>query len=167
MLGGNLYGRVALHPALTEVSDQRERGKLVNRAWRRYGWINSASLVAVVGGWVGARLNEARPSALSDRERVLAKGKDAALAAVVLTGVATAVEGVRFARSAPDGAVPLEDGSTPSPETPTDAAKLKRRLNVLSAGGAVAELALVGFNAALGQASFRRPPARRLLRRNY
>jgi hypothetical protein len=167
MLGGNLYGRVALHPALSEVSDQRERGKLVNRAWRRYGWINSASLVAVVGGWVGARMNEARPNALSGRERALAKGKDAALAAVVVTGVATAIEGVRFARSAPDGAVPLEDGSTPSPQTPHDAARLKRRLNVLSATGAAAELALVGFNAALGQASFRRPPVRRLLRRRY
>jgi hypothetical protein len=33
--------------------------------------------------------------------------------------------------------------------------------------GAAAELALVGFNAALGQANLRRLPARRLLRRRY
>jgi hypothetical protein len=40
-------------------------------------------------------------------------------------------------------------------------------VNRLSTASAVAELALVGINAALGQAGFRRPPARRLLRRRY
>ena len=74
---------------------------------------------------------------------------------------------MRFARMAPEGAVPLEDGNTPAAETPDGAARLKRRLNALSTASAGAELALVGVNAALGQANFRRPPARRLLRRRY
>ena len=167
LLGGNLYGRIALHPALEDVSEETERGKVLNRAWRRYGWINSASLLAVVGGWAGARANEARPSSLSPRERRLAQGKDAAVAAVAVTGIATAITGMRFARTAPGGAVPLEDGDTPSHATPDKAARLKRRLNLLSTASAGAELALVGINAALGQANFRRPPARRLLRRRY
>jgi len=167
LLGGNLYGRIAMHPALTEVADPRERGRLVNRAWRRYGWVNSASLLAILAGWAGARANEARPESLSPRERTLAKGKDAAVAAVAVTGIAAAVTGIRFARSAPHGAVPLADGNTPAADTPDDAARLKRRLNALSTANAAAELALVGVNAALGQANFRRPPARRLLRRRY
>jgi len=167
LLGGNLYGRVALHPALAGVGEKSERGKVVNRAWRRYGWINLASLLAIVGGWAGARANEARPSSLSPRERALATGKDAAVAAVGITGVATAITGMRFARSAPDGAVPLEDGNTPAPETSEKAAQLKRRLNALNTASTAAELALVGINAALAQANFRRPPARRLLRRRY
>jgi len=149
------------------AGEKSERGKVVNRAWRRYGWINSASLLAIVAGWAGARVNEARPGSLSARERTLAKGKDAAVAAVALTGLATAIAGMRFARSAPDGAVPLEDGNTPAVETPDEAARLKRRLNALSTTNIAAELALVGVNAALGQANFRRPPARRLLRRRY
>jgi hypothetical protein len=167
LLGGNLYGRIALHPALAGIGQKTERGKVVNRAWRRYAWINSASLLAVVAGWAGARVNEARPSSLSPRERMLAKGKDAGVAAVALTGLATAIAGRRFARSAPDGAVPLEDGNTPAAETPDAAARLKRRLNVLSTANVAAELGLVGVNAALGQANFRRPSARRLLRRRY
>ena len=167
LLGGNLYGRIALHPALAEVGEKSERGKVVNRAWRRYGWVNSAALLAVVGGWAGARANEARPGSLSRRERALATGKDAAVAAVAATGIATAITGIRFSRTAPEGAVPLEDGNTPAPETPDKAARLKRRVNRLSTANAVAELALVGINAALGQANFRRPPARRLLRRRY
>ena len=82
LLGGNLYGRVAMHPALGDVSDASERGRVVNRAWRRYSWINSAGLLAVVAGWVGARVNEAKPSSLSPRERRLALAKDASVAAV-------------------------------------------------------------------------------------
>src|SRR5215208_1331072 len=163
LLGGNLYGGIALHPALAEVGDRTERGKVVNRAWGRYGWINAASLLAIAVGWAGARVNEARPSSLSPRERALAKGKDAAVATVVATGLATAITGRRFARSAPDGAVPLEDGNTPAPETPDAAARLKRQVNAFSTANLVAELALVGINAALGQANFRRPPVRRLL----
>ena len=167
LLGGNLYGRVAMHPSLSEVSNKAERGKVLNRAWRRYAWVNSLSLGAIVAGWAGARLTEARPSDLSSRERDLARAKDVAMGAVVVTGLATAVEGMRFARSASDGAVPLEDGDTPAPETPERAARLKRRTTALGTANVVAEVALVGVNAALGQANFRRPPARRLLRRRY
>ena len=118
-------------------------------------------------GWAGARVNEAKPSSLSARERRLAIAKDASVAAVALTGVATALTGIRFARTAPGGAVPLEDGDHPLPQTPDDAARLKRRLNTLSTASATAELSLVAVNAALGQANFRRPPVRRLLRRRY
>src|SRR5215208_8197521 len=167
LLGGNLYGGIAMHPALADIGEKSERGKVVNRAWGRYGWINAASLLAIAAGWAGARVNEARPSSLSPRERALARGKDAAVAAVVVTGLAAAITGMRFARSAPDGAVPLEDGNTPAAETPEHAARLKRRLNALGAANAAAELALIGVNAALGQTNFRRPPARRLLRTRY
>src|SRR4051795_781560 len=53
LLGGNLFGRLALHPSVTSISDERERGTLVNAAWRRYGTINSLSLLAVASGWAG------------------------------------------------------------------------------------------------------------------
>ena len=36
LLGGNLYGRLALHPAVAQISDPAERGKVVNAAWRSY-----------------------------------------------------------------------------------------------------------------------------------
>src|SRR4051794_41794755 len=65
LLGGNLFGRLALHPAVTEISDQEERGKLVNTAWRRYATVNSISLLAVASGWAGARPPGAREGPLS------------------------------------------------------------------------------------------------------
>src|SRR4051795_1513348 len=75
LLGGNLFGRLALHPSVTSISDERERGTLVNAAWRRYGTINSLSLLAVAGGWAGARAAEAEDRRLSPPERRLARGK--------------------------------------------------------------------------------------------
>lgn len=50
LIGANLFARVAMHPALTEISDERERGKVLNRAWHRYGTVNLFALGAVVGG---------------------------------------------------------------------------------------------------------------------
>jgi hypothetical protein len=165
LLGGNLFGRFALHPAVTELGDPRERGKVVNAAWRRYGAINSLSLLAVTTGWVGARLDEASDRRLSPAERRLARAKDVLVGIVALTGVATAVEGMRFARSAPGGAVPLRDGDHAAAEARSDSRALKRRLNALGAASLAAEAGLVAVNAALNQRNFRRPPARRLVPR--
>src|SRR3954447_21262229 len=102
LLGGNLFGRLALHPAVERISDPRERGEVVNAAWRRYGTVNSLALAAVIGGWAGARAEEARgPWKLTARERALARVKDGLVATVTVTGVVTAIEGVRFGRQAP------------------------------------------------------------------
>src|SRR4051794_41790507 len=65
LLGGNLFGRLAMHPSVTEISDPSERGKLVNAAWRRYGTINSLSLAAVVTRWAGAPARETSHAPLS------------------------------------------------------------------------------------------------------
>src|SRR3954452_8849919 len=76
LLGGNLYGRLALHTSVTEISDAAERGKVVNAAWQRYGGVHSVSLVAVGAGAGGAGANEARDERLSPAERRLARAKD-------------------------------------------------------------------------------------------
>ena len=118
-----------------------------------------------MSGWAGARAAEARDHRLSPEERPLARAKDVLVGLVAVTGVATAVEGVRFARSAPNGAVPLRDGDHAAVNATPESALRKRRLNALGAASLVAEVALVGVNAALNQESFRRPPARRRFRR--
>jgi hypothetical protein len=163
LFGGYLFGRLALHPAVAGISDPRERGEVVNAAWRRYGVVNSLGLVAVTTGWAGARAAEAADRNLTPRERRLARAKDGLVGAVVVCGMASAIEGMRFARTAPGGAVPLADGTHPSPETPAPAARLKRRVNALGIATVVAEAGLVAVNSALAQETFRRPPLRRRL----
>ena len=165
LLGGTLFGRLALHPAVTEISDRRERGKVINAAWSRYGVVNSLSLLAVVGGWAGARADEARDANLSSRERRLARTKDLLVGASALTGLASMVEGIRFSKSAPEGGVPLADGDHVAPEATDAQARLKRRLDALGRASLVSNLALVAADAVLAQENFRRPPARRLVSR--
>lgn len=167
ILGGNLFARVGMHPAVAEVSDPRERGKVVNRAWARYGVVNGVGLAAVVAGWLGARADEARPRRLSERERRLALVKDGAVAALAASGLASAVAGRRFARMEPGGAVPLTDGDQTAAEASDAEARTKRALNLLGAANLVSAAALSTANASLAQANFRRPPLRRLLRRRY
>jgi hypothetical protein len=167
LIGGNLFARSAMHPALSLVSDPRERGRVVNRAWQRYGVVNSLALTSLLAGWIPARFGEARPALLSPRERPLAVGKDLAMCAVAVTGIAAGVQGMRFARMESGGAIPLEDGSTTSPEASAGEAKAKRTLNTLGSAHLVSALALAAVNATLAQANFRHPPKRRVLKRRY
>jgi hypothetical protein len=165
LLGGNLFGRLALHPSVTAISSESERGMVVNAAWRRYGTINTLSLLAVGSGWLGARANEAADRRLSADERRLARTKDVLVGVVAATGLASAVQGMRFASQAPRGAVPLRDGDHAAASAGDDVRRAKRRLNALGAASLAAEVSLVAVNAALNQRSFRRPAARRLVPR--
>ncbi len=165
LLGGQLLGRLALHRTVTTISEPRERGEVVNAAWRRYGAINAAGLTAVTTGWLAARAGEVRNRNLVGAERRLARTKDALVGALVVTGVATTVEGVRFSREAPNGAVPLRDGDHTAPEAGESARRRKRRLNVLGVATIAVEAAIISINAALSQVNFRRAPLRRRLNR--
>ena len=151
LLGGNLFGRVAMHPALAGVSDKRERGKVLNAAWRRYGTVNSVALAALAGGWLVARSDENGPLPASPNRRRMTTIKDVAVGAVAVTGLASAAGGVGFAQQAHDGAVPMDSGSEPAAETPQRAANLKRLVNVLGGLNLTAELSLVAINAWLSR----------------
>jgi hypothetical protein len=148
LIGGNLFARVGMHPALGELRDPRERGKVLNAAWRRYGTVNSLSLIALMAGWAGARAEETGFRLRSARRRRLAGARDGAMAAVVVSGVAAALQGMRFARMEPGGAVPLADGSRPAAQTPDREARAKRTLNALGNLNLASALALAAVNAA-------------------
>jgi hypothetical protein len=160
LIGGNLFGRVAMHPALGDVSDPSERGKVLNRAWRRYGTVNSLALVGLVSGWASARSDESAPLWTSPRRRSLMLAKDVAVGAVLTTGLASAVGGVGFAQQAADGAVPMADGTGPVPSTPPRARSLKRLVNLLGGLNLASELSLLGVNVLLSRSAPRRLIAR-------
>ncbi|MGI8749769.1 MAG: hypothetical protein ACR2J6_04345, partial [Thermoleophilaceae bacterium] len=126
LIGGNLFARVAMHPALGDISDERERGAVLNRAWRRYGAVNSAALGAGGIGWAGARAGETRPALLSGAERRLASAKDVAVLATAVTGVARAIARGSFAHCSPGRAMPMHDGDKPVRGTPPNTARLQQ-----------------------------------------
>jgi hypothetical protein len=156
LIGGNLFGRVAMHPALTSVSDQSERGRVLNRAWRRYGIVNSLALLTLVSGWLEERRRHEAPRRrrwplarrAPETERTWQRAEDAATVAVLITGLASALSGVTFAQQAPKGAVPMRSGSEPAPEATASAARLKKAVNALGALNLASELALVAVDSA-------------------
>ena len=162
-LGGAMFGKFALNPAVRTISDKADRGRVTNTAWNAYNVINTLSLAAVAGGWAAARATETRPGRLTARERSLAKLKDGFTVAAVGSGVATGVQGARLARQAPQGAVPIESGTKPASETPSEAASIQRSIGLLGTFNILAGVGLVIANALLAQAGHSRPAKRRAL----
>jgi hypothetical protein len=155
LLGGNLFGRVAMHPALATVTDKAQRGQVLNQAWRRYGTVNSLALAGLVGGWVSARHDERGLLRTTRRRTALVLAKDVTVGTVAITGLASAAGGIGFAHQAPEGAVPMDNGTDPAVETTPRAAKLKRAVNLLARLNLAAELALVIVNGLLARSASR------------
>lgn len=167
LVGSNLFAQVGWHPALRAVTDERQRGKVTNDAWRRYGPVNGIALLGIVSGWLGARAFEATPDKLTERERKIATAKDALTAVIAASGVASAALGMRFYELGQDGAVPMSDGDHTSGEASASAARTKRFLSALSRVQLVSALALGVVQAGMAQVNYRRPPLKRVFRRTY
>jgi hypothetical protein len=164
-LGGAMFGKLAHNPSLVKITNHAERGSVSNAAWNGYNPINALGLGTAALGWAAARATEAGNGNLSGRERALSTAKDVLMASSLLTGVLSGVQGARLARQAPDGAVPVETGTKPAPDTPLEAAGIQRSLGMLGNLSIVSGVALVAVNAILAQTSHSRPPAGRALRR--
>lgn len=166
-VGGALFGRVAHNPSLRAVRSHQERGKAANAAWNAYNVVNLASLATVGGVQLAARRTELRDRNLSGRERPLVRAMDILTATAVASGILNGIQGARLARQAPEGAVPIESGTVPAPETPPSAARIQRSLGVLGAVNLVAGFGLVAANGLLRRSAMVHPPKRRaLLRRS-
>lgn len=165
--GGTMFGKFALNPAVKAISERRERGEVLNRAWNGYNALNAAGLGVAAAGWAGARFTEANPVRMSTTENALSLAKDGLMVAAVVTGVANGIQGARFARQGRDGAVPVESGTEPAQDTPQQAAGIQRSLEVLGNVNVGVGAALIAVNAVLAQVTHSRPTARRaLLRRS-
>jgi hypothetical protein len=163
--GGTMFGKFALNPSVRAISERSERGKVLNTAWNGYNALNAAGLGAAAVGWAAARFTEANPVRMSTTENVLSVAKDGLMAAAVVTGLANGVQGARLARQARDGAVPVESGTDPAPETPDQAAGIQRSLDVLGNLNIGIGAGLIAVNAVLAQVNYSRPTARRALLR--
>ena len=164
-LGGAMFGKVAHNPSLRAISSHEERGKVANAAWNGYNRVNTLGLGSASAAYLAARMTELQPKRLSDRERTLVTGMDVLMGTAAVTGIANGVLGAALARQAPEGAVPIETGTEPAPETPPRAARIQRAIGVLGTLNVVAGVLLVAENALFRRGAFSRPPARRALLR--
>lgn len=97
-IGGTLFGREALQPALREgIADQNDRDRVADAAWRKFSWVNLAGHAAMASTWFAGR------ALLTGREvdrmsRPLTLAKDALIVASLATGVASLVLGRMLGR---------------------------------------------------------------------
>jgi len=128
--GGNLFGQLALNPAVRAVDSKRERGKVTHVAWDRYKAVNAVSLAAIAGTWLIGR------TMLSGREvgregRGLTLLKDMLVGGAFVGGVGALVTGTLLDRAMKEEGEAIESGFAAAPETPRRVRRLQRTVNTL------------------------------------
>jgi hypothetical protein len=150
--GGNLFGQIALNPAVAEIQSKRERGKVTHVAWDRYKTVNAASLAVMAGTWLVGR------TMLSGREvgrtsRALTVTKDFLVGGALVGGVGAMVFGTMLDREVKISNEPIHSGSRPAAETRQRVASLQKltngfgRLNVVMNAAVLAVTTVLAMKA--------------------
>lgn len=147
-IGGAMFGRWALEPALHDVSSPRERDGVSEVAWRRFSWLNLAAHVAFAVPWFVGR------SMLSGREvgargRALTRTKDMLVGASLITGVATMIIGRILGKRVRRGAGPEQARAGDARREASASPKLERTVGLLGFGNLLATLGVAAVTALL------------------
>jgi hypothetical protein len=150
--GGTLFGQVSLNPTVSSISDQRERGRVLNEAWARFQAANIPAMLSTLLGW---RLGGVRGDSQL-RAPGLTRAKDLLLGGAAFNTVASALLGASTAASSRGGGTPVRSGAKPSRQTPPEAALAVRLLRV-TGNGSLALLAGTVVVSALIEAAEPKP----------
>ena len=150
--GGTLFGQVSLNPAVSSISDQRERGRVLNEAWARFQAANLPAMLSTLLGW---RLGGVRDDS-ELRAPGLTRTKNILLGGAAFNTLASALLGASTAASSRAGATPVRSGTKPSRQTPPEAA-LALRLLRFTGNGSLALLAATVVVSALIEAAEPKP----------
>lgn len=133
--GGSLFGKLALEPAVGEVSNERERTRVEDRAWKRFSVWNTIGLAAIGITWfAGRKMLSGREVSRSARGLTIAK--DALVGTSLGVGAAATVIGRLLAREKSERPPVTSALTTPSlqqqPQLYSDRAeKLQTAVNIL------------------------------------
>ena len=149
--GGSLMGAVGLNGATEHITDPVERARAANAGWERWTPVNAAAIVSHLLG--GAQIvwgNKGR-LAVQPQARWVNSTK-AALTAVALAVTAySRYQGAQLSKAGGDAEVPVQDATTPTPGTPSEAAEAQRQLTVLQWVVPATTGALLVLNAKAGE----------------
>jgi hypothetical protein len=100
-VGGTLFGRAALQPALRELEDPENRDSVSSEAWRRFAWMNLAAHGISAATWFAGRPMLSGRS--SGSMRTLTRIKDGLMIASLATGIGSVVFGRMLRNCGPEG----------------------------------------------------------------
>ncbi len=146
-IGGVLFGRTALHPAVERVSDRNERGQVVSDAWRRFSWYELGGYALAAVTWFAGR------SRLGGREvdadtRKLVLAKDGLMLATVATAIGSSVTGRLMSAQQPEG-VPMDNGDDLSAHAPATSKKLHPVVNAFGIANLLCAASVAGLTTML------------------
>jgi hypothetical protein len=82
-----------------------------------------------------------------------------------VAGVLSAIQGAKLVRQASGGAVSVDTGTWPARDTPAQAARIQRSLDVLGLVNMTSGIGLVSASGLYWRSAASRPPASRAMRR--
>lgn len=145
-IGGTMFGRVALQPALREVGSDRVRTEIEDTAWRRFSWMNLAAHAVVASTWfIGRSMLSGRE--VSRRSRRLTRAKDYLIIASLVTGVANAIAGRKLGM--------MERGRAPG-DRQTD--RLRKVVSALGMTNLIANTSVISLTTVLAMEASRSLP---------
>lgn len=140
--GGPLFAKATRHAAIAEISDDKERGKVLACAWTRYSRLNVPAHVAFTATWLIERKAILNMNADHGTKK-LVHLKDVLIAGALLTGLSNVAVGKRLVREFPEG-IPVSDKPSSDPRVRA----YRRYFRVMG----TANLLLVGASIAIGPA---------------
>jgi len=103
-VGGSMFGRTALQPALQRIEDPENRDCVSSDAWRRFSWLNLAAHGVSAATWFASR------PLLGSRRVGLTRIKDGLVIASLATAIASVVLGRVLRRDMLDKGGPEGNG---------------------------------------------------------
>lgn len=152
-IGGTLFGRTALEPALERIEKPMERDLVSSTAWQRFSWLNLGAHVMFASTWfVGRKLLTGREA--GHTARGLTKLKDGLVIASLVSGVASIVLGRRLGKRARHGMGPeqvREHGADTRERERTE--RTERAVGSLGIINMISNIAVLGVTAVLAMQS--------------
>ncbi|HEX2193178.1 MAG TPA: hypothetical protein VHH09_08285 [Acidimicrobiales bacterium] len=146
--GGSLMGAIGVNGAAAEVDQKEQRARVANAGWNRWTPVNLA--------FIGAHLVGSTLLAAGNKGRISGQRGVAATSAAKTLVTGAALAATAYARTLGQkviaaGDVPVEGGTTPAGETPSDVADAQRKLNKLQWAIPALTGSLVLFDAYMGE----------------
>jgi hypothetical protein len=163
-IGGQVFGMVALEPAVNEVDSAEDRDQLSEDAWNRFSWIKLASHAAFAVPWFIGR-SMLSGNEVSARARALTRTKDILVGTSLITGIASFIIGKALSAKVKKGAGPERKRAGKSRDDESTglekAVSIMGTLNLLATTGVLAVttiLAMEGSESVRFAATTRRLP---------
>ena len=148
--GGSLFGKMALNPAVDEVSSKEERGMVLDKAWSGFNAVQVASLATVAVTWLAGRTFLSGKFIGRDA-RALVVAKDILVGGAVVSGIAASIGGAMLAREHEKrNGAPVPPGDRAAQETPP---RLRALQSFVSIAGAVNLATMAAVISALSAAA--------------